>query len=111
MREGLKPLLDQWHEFSAVLERIGVPKGDSLGITVLMRDVRLVATGEVVADHLWLPYGPWLDGVQVGTEIWFVAIVRRYVKGYTGDDPVRQAARPRTVDYGLELPERAFGRG
>ena len=76
-----------------------------------MRDGRLVATGELVADHLWLPYGPWLDGVQVGTEVWFEAIVRRYVKGYIGDDPVMQASSPRTLDYGLERRERPIARG
>ena len=57
-------------------------------------------------NHLWLRYGTWADelasGLQVGARITFDAVVTRYVKGYTGDDPVRQAARPRELDYGLE---------
>ena len=58
-----------------------------------------VPSSGVVADHLWLRYGPWANelasGLQVGARITFDAVVTRYVKGYTGDDPVRQAARPR----------------
>ena len=73
----------------------------------------LADTGDVVADHLWLRYGPWADelasGLQVGARITFDAVVTRYVKGYTGDDPVRQAARPRELDYGLEKIQSVHG--
>ena len=74
-----------------------------------------VPSSGVVADHLWLRYGPWANelasGLQVGARITFDAVVTRYVKGYTGDDPVRQAARPRELDYGLEKIQAVRGHG
>ena len=61
----------------------------------VLKEVELADTGDLVADHLWLRYGPWADelasGLQVGARITFDAVVTRYVKGYTGDDPVRQS--------------------
>ena len=61
------------------------------------------------------PLTPWADeladGLQVGAQITFDAVVTRYVKGYTGDDPVRQAARPRELDYGLEKIQAVRGHG
>ena len=99
MRDGLAPFLGQRQRFAATIDRIGVKDGWRSAITVLLKDVALADTGDVVADHLWLRYGPWADelvsGLQVGARITFDAVVTRYVKGYTGDDPVRQAARPR----------------
>ena len=106
MRDGLAPFVGQRQRFAATIDRIGVKDGWRSAITVLLKDVELADTGDVVADHLWLRYGPWADelasGLQVGARMTFDAVVTRYVKGYTGDDPVRQAARPRELDYGLE---------
>ena len=97
------PFVGQRQRFAATIDRIGV------------KDVGLADTGDVVADHLWLRYGPWADelasGLQVGARITFDAVVTRYVKGYTGDDPVRQAARPRELDYGLEKIQSVRGHG
>ena len=99
MRDGLAPFVEQRQRFAATIDRIGVKDGWRSAITVLLKDVELADTGDVVADHLWLRYGPWANelasGLQVGARITFDAVVTRYVKGYTGDDPVRQAARPR----------------
>ena len=115
MRDGLAPFVGQRHRFAATIDRIGVKDGWRSAITVLLKDVGLADTGDVVADHLWLRYGPWADelasGLQVGARITFDAVVTRYVKGYTGDDPVRQAARPRELDYGLEKIQSVRGRG
>ena len=51
----------------------------------------------------------WRPGLQVGARVSFDAVVTRYVKGYTGDDPVRQAARPRELDYGLKEIQAVHG--
>ena len=115
MRDGLAPFVGQRQRFAATIDRIGVKDGWRSAITVLLKDVELADTGDVVADHLWLRYGPWADelasGLQVGARITFDAVVTRYVKGYTGDDPVRQAARPRELDYGLEKIQSVRGHG
>ena len=106
MRNGLAPLVGQRQRFAATIDRIGVTNGWRPAITVLLKDVELADTGDVVADHLWLRYGPWAEelaaGFQVGARITFDAVATQYVKGYTGADPVRQAARPRELDYGLQ---------
>ena len=94
MRDGLAPFVGQRHRFAATIDRIGVKDGWRPAITVLLKDVDLADTGDLVADHLWLCYGPWADELQVGARVSFDAVVTRYVKGYTGDDPVRQSARP-----------------
>ena len=115
MRDGLAPFVGQRHRFAATIDRIGVKDEWRSAITVLLKDVELADTGDVVADHLWLRYGPWANelasGLQVGARITFDAVVTRYVKGYTGDDSVRQAARPRELDYGLEKIQSVRGHG
>ena len=45
----------------------------------------------------------------MGARVSFDAVVTRYVKGYTGDDPVRQSARPRELDYGLKEIQAVHG--
>ena len=85
MRDGLAPFVGQRQRFAATIDRIGVKDGWRSAITVLLKDVALADTGDVVADHLWLRYSPWADelasGLQVGARITFDAVVTRYVKG------------------------------
>ena len=73
MRDGLAPFLGQRQRFAATIDRIGVKDGWQSAITVLLKDVALADTGDLVADHLWLRYGPWADelasGLQVGARI------------------------------------------
>ena len=113
MRDGLAPFVGQRQRFAATIDRIGVKNGWRSAITVLLKDVELADTGDMVADHLWFPLSPGrpglASGLQVGARITFDAVVTRYVKGYTGDDPVRQAARPRELDYGLEKIQSVHG--
>ena len=81
MRDGLAPFLGQRQRFAATIDRIGVKDGWRSAVTVLLKDVALADTGDVVADHLWLRYGPWADelasGLQVGARITFDAVVTR----------------------------------
>ena len=58
MRDGLAPFLGQRQRFAATIDRIGVKDGWRSAITVLLKDVALADTGDVVADHLWLRLWP-----------------------------------------------------
>ena len=66
MRDGLAPFVEQRQRFAATIDRIGVKDGWRSAITVLLKDVALADTGDVVADHLWLRYGPWADELASG---------------------------------------------
>ena len=58
MRDGLALFVGQRHRFAATIDRIGVKDGWRSAITVLLKDVELADTGDVVADHLWFPLSP-----------------------------------------------------
>ena len=49
MRERLAPFLGQRQRFAATIDRIGVKDGWRSAITVLLKDVELADTGDVVA--------------------------------------------------------------
>lgn len=60
--------------------------------TVLIRDLVDTATGEQLADHLWMTVGQLAEGIAPADRIEFDARVTRYTKGYRGrrTDDARQ---------------------
>ena len=107
MRDGLAPFLGQRQRFAATIDRIGVKDGWRSAITVLLKDVELADTGDVVADHLWLRYGPWADelasGLQVGARITFDAGGNPLREGVHGRQP-GETSRP-AQETGLRAGE------
>lgn len=106
-RRGLKKLEGNRSRFTAQVERYGFkPKGTNLAVqTILLSDVRLEHSGDVVADHLWFPCGKWCDGILPGSRIAFDAKVGIYTKGYKGRrDDIH--GKPVTKDWKLTWPSR-----
>ena len=92
MREQLREVSSQTVQFTAVIGRQGTA-------TTSWR-----SDGRPAADHVWCKDGRWSSRLRPGDRIRFEARVVRYLKGYRGDDPVRQSASPVLVDYKLEQP-------
>ena len=106
-RRKLKKLEGDRLRFTARVERYGFkPKGLGLAVqTILLSDVRLENSGDMVADHLWFQGGKWCDGVLPGSRIAFDAKVRAYTKGYKGQrDDVD--GKPVTKDWQLSWPSK-----
>ena len=75
----------------------------TLDFSLLLRDVKLEATGKRLDDHVWLPLVPvWQRRKLIaGDYIRFAAVVNEYRKGYRGMGN-RIGAGPRPcVDFGL----------
>lgn len=100
--------VDGRRRFRATFVRYGKAtayKGAPL-TTILLRDVKLVETGEVVTDHLWLKVGKQLGAVgwlHDGDAIEFDARAKRYEKGYRGWR-YKPDAPPATSDWKLAFP-------
>ena len=93
MREQLREVSGQNVRFTAVIGRPGtVTTSWSSDVTFLLEDLRFASDGR------------WSSRLRPGDRIRFEARVVRYLKGYRGDDPVRQSASPVMVDYKLEQP-------
>lgn len=73
-------------------------------ITYLLSDICDAATGEQLADHLWMPVGKWADGCRPGDTIAFTATVEPYEKRHPYDrDDLPHLARS-VVDWTLVDP-------
>ena len=104
MREELKKINGKRLRFTAVVERFGQKsafRGNPIP-TVLLKEVRIVGTDDIVTDHLWFTKGKSWDDTFVGGVVEFDARVGVYEKGYKGyrddvDNPVHS-------DYRLERP-------
>ncbi len=98
MRHKLFELLGQRLRFSATVERFGgrrsYKRRDEFDPTILLSDLRLAETGELLADHLWFRCGRWSAGLQVGDRFEFEARIDTYSKGYERDQ----------IDCHLERP-------
>ena len=93
--------------FMATIERFGEKSAFKGGPqpTLLLKDVRIADTDELVADHLWFTKGKSWESFEPGHTIGFDARVSRYEKGYKGfRDDVWES--PIQVDYRLERPTR-----
>lgn len=107
MRKALKKLHGQRLRFRATVERLGEKtafRGPPIP-TILLVDVRLLETGELLTDHLWFTRGKFWNGIVTGVTVEFDARIGRYEKGYKGcREDVYDA--PITTDYRLERPTR-----
>ena len=105
MREQLREVSGQTLRFTAVIGRPGTATTSwRSDVTFLLEDLRFASDGRPAADHVWCKDGRWSSRLRPGDRIRFEARVVRYLKGYRGDDPVRQSASPVMVDYKLEQP-------
>lgn len=107
MRKKLQAINGQRMRFTAVIERFG-EKSAFRGYpipTVLLKHVKIIATGVEVADHLWFTKGKSWAACVVGDTVEFDARVTTYLKGYKGyREDVYDA--PIEMDYKLERPTR-----
>jgi hypothetical protein len=88
----------------ARLERFGTKRayrGEPL-VTLLLRDVVRVDTGNALTDHLWFTAGKWSAHLKVGDVFEFDARVSSYIKGYLGHR--EDVYMPPTQDWRLERP-------
>ena len=101
MRKQMRPLEFERKRFRGTFVRYGSKwawDGSGLVTTLLLRDITDVASGRVVADHLWFNL---TKGFEALGDLWrgdvieFDARVKRYSKGYAG---------LREVDYKLSHP-------
>ena len=111
MREELAKLCGVRRRFEAVFERFGKKTGyrDVL-TTILLKDVRVVASRKLVTDHLWFTLGKGFEALNLvqGDVVRFDARVTEYIKGYRGrrdDDDYDDCDRkPLERDYRLSFP-------
>lgn len=101
MRKKLKELGDwERHTFIGRFERVGYKKSYKYcQPTLLLTNIVLKETGELITDHLWLNYtkGFWnLGELLTGDQIQFNGRVTRYFKGYFGTS--------KTANYKIERP-------
>ena len=108
MREKLKNLGDdERHVFVATFERFGTKhgyKGEEK--TVLLSDVRLVETNEILTDHLWFNATKGFLNVKPkkGDKIQFQGRVEWYEKGYFGRR--EDVYVPESTDYKISRPSK-----
>jgi hypothetical protein len=105
MRKELKKLHGQRLRFRGVVEKFGTKaafKGPPLP-TILLKDVVLMTTGQIVTDHIWFTVGKTLDSLCLmpGDIVEFDARVEEYWKGYVNH---RHFIDERTLDYKLTRP-------
>lgn len=111
MRQELKKLHKVRARFRATVVRFGSKKaykGPDL-ITLLVHDVYITKTNQLMADHLWFTIGKTFDDLKLkpGDIIEFDARVTQYKKGYRGrrDDGDYYDDRPApSIDYRLSFP-------
>lgn len=104
MRKKLGKIMGKRMEFRATVERFGSKtafRGPDL-LTILLKNVIRVDTGEVVCDHLWFVAGKCWSNMSAGDEVKFEARVGTYEKGYKGRR--EDVFQPVTMDYRLERP-------
>lgn len=89
MRKELRQREGERSVFTGRFERFGAKHNTYTGrdeITVLLRDVTEVATGNRVADHLWFNLTKGFEklNLEPGDRVQFCARVARYQAGYRG---------------------------
>lgn len=105
MRKKLKQENGKRLAFVAVVERFGTKNGfKGMLPTILLKDVKLLGSDEVITDHIWFTKGKSWDACKEGSIVSFHARVGVYTKGYKGRDMERMIENPVTRDYRLERP-------
>jgi hypothetical protein len=109
MREELGKHNGQRLRFHAVVDRFGSKKGFKgwPEKTLLLANIALVETGEVVTDHLWFTVRKTLDklGLEPGSVVRFDARVTIYRKGYEKDQLDYKLSRPTNFSVGEVNPK------
>lgn len=105
MRKGLAKSADERKRFRAQFVRLGKKtnfKGYSED-TLLLREVKDVESGKVVADHVWFTFSKGFEAIPltVGTLIEFDARIKKYEKGYVNKSI---GLNKRQTDYKLSHP-------
>ena len=112
-RKNLKKLGDkERHRFIGVVGKFGWKSGWNYPEkTIMLRDIKLFSTDEILTDHLWFNLGKQFASLNLkeGDVVSFDARVGRYVKGYMGDDYYfftqnGYFPQPPRVDYKLRMP-------
>lgn len=111
MRRELAKLKGGRYAFQGVFVRFGTRSGYQHPLnTVLLRDIRMVDTEKIIADHIWLTEGKRLARLDLkeGETIRFEARVTPYVKGYRGYQyhDYSDEYRPMQRDYRLSFPSK-----
>ena len=105
MRSKLAATEGERKTFTARVERFGKKPGYTgySEETILLREVKDDATGEVVTDHLWFTYSKGFEVARVkeGSRIRFDARVKSYAKGYVNH---ALGAHHKKRDYRLSHP-------
>jgi hypothetical protein len=105
MREELARLNMEKRRFRARIDRRGrKTTWRDRAETILLLHVIDVASGRMVADHLWFRHGKWCAGLSKGSTIEFSGRVRPYFKGYQGDREGSDSHSPFGIDYGIGRP-------
>jgi hypothetical protein len=108
MREELAKIAGQRRRFEAVFERFGKKTGYKCELTtILLKDVRDLASGRIVTDHLWFTDGKRFQTLQLqpGDHVRFEARVTEYLKGYRGrQDEDEPDYKPVQTDFRLSFP-------
>ena len=105
MREKLKAIAEERLRFVGVFVRYGKKEGfrGRTQETLLLRDVRECANGNLVSDHLWFNLTDQFANLRLqnGDTVEFDARVKKYEKGY-----VNKLAKinNRKEDYRLSHP-------
>jgi hypothetical protein len=92
--------------FRAVVERFGIKPGRFNWLakpikTILLKNVCIVKTGEVVADHVWFTVGIMseFDRLSPGDFVEFNARVADYTKGYHKDNFDFKLSNPTKIEW------------
>ena len=112
IREKLKRLNGERLSFTAKISKFGV-KSSFKGMpikTILLVDVKIKGTNEILTDHVWFTAGKSWDDINVGDQIEFDARITKYEKGYKGHRSDIYD-RPVQIDYRLERPTKILKMG
>jgi hypothetical protein len=107
VRKKLERFEEERMRFRGVFVRYGkkaARKGPDL-TTVLLKDVTIIANGQIVTDHVWFNCTKGFEALgtlQEGDVIEFDARVKTYVKGYFGRR--LDVYKPAELDYKLSHP-------
>ena len=107
MKEKLQQYSRRRMRFTAVVGRFGWRKTLERRRdvrTVMLLDVTIEGTNELVADHVWLTCAKWSARLKPGDAISFEARVQRYEKGYKGFRE-SESNTPIENDYRLDRPK------
>ena len=109
-RKKLRRQEGQRKRFSGTFVRYGTKpawSGPEPDITLLLKGVVMVETGELVTDHLWFNLTKGFEALgelSEGDVVYFDARVKSYRAGYRGRDIERALYNPPRIDYKLSHP-------